>query len=144
MEITFERPKTRYPLPGICVFGIVLAVLANQAFKQGWNLMGQALVVCTALMGIAAFLTALTLSDSRVLPGRAWTSKDIRNYNRAVTLLCKVATVSLGSCMLLLAAAAIASTGETGLATIICALGVFTFGLALFTYLQGPADPFEY
>jgi heme/copper-type cytochrome/quinol oxidase subunit 2 len=144
MEITYERPKTYYPLPGICVFGVFLAVLANQAFKQNWNLMGQAFVVCTVVVAIVAFLTALSLSDSRALPGRAWTAKDVRNYSRIVRLLCKVATVTLGSCMLLLAAAAIASIGETGLATIVCGLGVFTFGLALFTYLQGPADPIEY
>lgn len=144
MEIVHQKTSTRYPLPGICVFGLVLAVLANLAFKQAWTLIGEALVVCTVIMMITAFLTALTLSDSRVLRGRPWTSKDVRNYNRSVTLLCKTATVSAFSCMLLLAAAVVALTGGIGLAGIICVIGVFTFGLALFTYLQGPADPYEY
>lgn len=144
MEIVYQPTRTHYPLPGICVFGVTLAVSANQAFKQDWTLVGQALVVCTVLTAIVAFLTALTLSDTRVLPGRPWTPKDVRNYNRSVALVCKTASVSVVSCMLLLFAAGVAGTGETGLASIICGIGVFTFGLALFTYLQGPADPYEY
>lgn len=144
MSVVHQGASTRYPLPGICVFGVVLAVLANQAFKHGWALMGEALVVSAVFMAITAFLTALTLSDSRVLPGRPWTPKDVRNYSRSVTLLCKTATLSVFSCMLLLAAAVVASIGEAGLAGILCVGGVITFGLALLTYLQGPADPYEY
>jgi peptidoglycan/LPS O-acetylase OafA/YrhL len=144
MEIVYQNPKTRYPLPGICVFGITLAVLANLAFKQDWNLMGQALVACTAQTAVVAFLVALTLHDSRVLPIRPWTPKDVRNYGRILAFLRKTAMVSVVSCMLLLAAAAIASTGESGLAGIVCAIGVVTFGLALLTYLQGPGDSYEY
>jgi hypothetical protein len=144
MEIVYQNPKTHYPLPGICVFGITLAVLANLAFKQDWSLMGQALVVCTALTAIVAFLVALTLHDSRVLPNRPWTPKDVRNYGRIVTFLCKTARVSVVSCMLLSAAAAIAGTSESGLACIVCAIGVVTFGIALITYLQGPGDSYEY
>jgi hypothetical protein len=132
------------PVPGICVFGIAFALMANQAFRHDLDLIGQALVVCTGIALMVAFLGAMTLSSSNVLPGQPWTAKAVRNYNCTVILVCRTAGYGLLACVLFMTAAVVAGLENPGLTGIVCVLAIFTAGVSLFTYLQGPLDPYEY
>jgi len=144
MELAYFHSKVRSPVPTIFGTGIGFTILSSIVFRMHFESLAKAIALAAILSAAVWFLGFLTMSDSKPLRGKPWTPKVVRNYNRSASHIRRTFAITLGSCLVFIVAGIIAETGADSAAVLVGLFAIGIFGFAMFSYLQGPLEPYEY